>query len=116
MGYRAPYVHLLAQQVASNELDLQAMLDPTIPTPALRKKLLSIKGVGNYAAATLLMLLGHYDELAVDTAFRQIVSRLYLDGQYTSDKDAQLIYQEWGRWKYLAYWFDIWEYYHSAKK
>jgi 3-methyladenine DNA glycosylase/8-oxoguanine DNA glycosylase len=113
MGYRAPYIHLLAQHVASGELDLQTFLDPACSTTELRKKLLDIKGVGNYAAATLLMLLGRYDDLAVDSAFRQVVSRVYFDGQYPSDKEAQAVYQDFGQWKYLAYWFDIWEYFHS---
>jgi hypothetical protein len=70
---------------------------------------LAIKGVGSYAAATLLMLLGRYDELAMDTVFRRFVSEKYFDGEQPSDADAQTIYADWGRWKYLAYWFDIWE-------
>jgi len=109
LGFRAPYVYALAQRIAAGELDLEALRDPAIPTLELKKRLLSIKGVGNYAAATLLMLLGRYDELAVDTAFRQFVSRKYFQGQYPSDQEAQALYAEWGKWKYLAYWFDIWQ-------
>ncbi len=110
LGYRADYVHTLAARVASGEVDLEAWQDAAIPTPDLKKDLLDIKGVGNYAAATLLMLLGRYDELAVDTAFRRFVSRKYFDGQPPpSDGEAQAVYEDWGRWKYLAYWFDIWQ-------
>jgi len=109
LGYRADYVHTLAARVASGEVDLEAWQDAAIPTPDLKKDLLDIKGVGNYAAATLLMLLGRYDELAVDTAFRRFVSRKYFDGQPPSDREAQAVYEDWGRWKYLAYWFDIWQ-------
>jgi len=109
LGFRTPYVHTLAQRIASGELDLEALRNPALPTLELKKRLLSIKGVGNYAAATLLMLLGRYDELAVDTAFRQFVGHKYFQGQYPSDKEAQALYADWGRWKYLAYWFDIWQ-------
>ncbi len=109
LGYRSDYVHLLARRVSSGELDLNAFSDPAIPTPELKKKLLAIKGVGNYAAATLLMLLGRYDELPVDSVFRQFVSRKYFNGERISDPEAQTIYSAWGKWKYLAYWFDIWE-------
>jgi 3-methyladenine DNA glycosylase/8-oxoguanine DNA glycosylase len=109
MGYRADYVHTLAKHVASGELDLEALRDSEVPTPELKKELLAIKGVGNYAAATLLMLLGRYDELALDTVFREFVSKKYFSGQRPSDKEAQAIYDDWGKWKYLAYWFDIWE-------
>ncbi len=108
MGYRGPYIHRLAGQVASGELNLECLLDPAIPTSELNARLRSIKGVGNYAAATLLMLLGRYDELAVDTVFRQFVSKKYFAGRMPSDVDAREIYAKWGRWKYLAFWFDMW--------
>lgn len=109
LGYRGVYVHTLASRVASGALDLEAWRDVEIPTSELKKRLLSIKGVGPYAAATLLMLLGRYDELAIDTVFREFVSRRYFDGRRPSDQEAQAVYEDWGRWKYLAYWFDIWE-------
>ena len=106
LGYRAIYIHKLAEQVSSGELELSTFLDPLLSTLDLRKALLELKGIGPYAAATLLMLLGRYDELAVDTEFRAFVSRKYFPEVYPGDKTAQEIYAEWGRWKYLAYWFD----------
>lgn len=109
MGYRAPYVHELATKAATGVLDLEALQKSDMPTPELKKELLRIKGVGNYAAATLLMLLGRYDELAVDTIFRDFVSKKYFGGEYPPNGEAEQIYADWGRWKYLAYWFDIWE-------
>ncbi len=111
MGYRAQYVYDLSNEVANGSLDLQQFVDSRLSTSELRKRLLKIKGIGPYAAATLLMLLGHYDELAVDTAFRSFVSKKYFNNDYPSDKVAQEVYQDWGRWKYLAYWFDIWSEY-----
>jgi 3-methyladenine DNA glycosylase/8-oxoguanine DNA glycosylase len=109
LGYRGPYVHELAVRVASGDLDLASFWTLDIPTPALKKKLLAIKGVGNYAAATLLMILGRYDELAVDTVFRRFVRQKYFGGERPSDDQARAVYDAWGKWKYLAYWFDIWE-------
>ncbi|MFP3897648.1 MAG: DNA-3-methyladenine glycosylase family protein [Anaerolineales bacterium] len=106
MGYRGPYVHALAKRVASGELDLEGLYHSDLDTPALREKLLSIRGVGPYAAATLLMLIGHYDYLAVDTAFRQFVQARHFDGQRPTDAEARAIYADWGKWKYLAYWFE----------
>lgn len=112
-GLRAPYLHTLAQRVAAGELDLEALRTSGRPTPELRKELLALKGVGNYAAASLLMFLGHYDELTVDTAFRAFVSQKYFGGKTPADKDAQAVYADWGRWKYLAYWFDIWRHFQA---
>ncbi len=111
MGYRAQYVYDLSLAVAENSLNLNQFVDSEISTVELRKRLLKIKGIGPYAAATLLMLLGHYDELAIDTAFRSFVGKKYFNNDYPSDKVAQEVYQDWGRWKYLAYWFDIWSEY-----
>ena len=108
LGYRGPYIHRLAGQVASGELDLERLLDPAIPTPELTARLRSIKGVGNYSTATLLMLLGRYDELAVDTVFRKFVSKKYFACRTPSDADAREIYTKWGRWKCLVFWFDMW--------
>ncbi|MCK5428626.1 MAG: hypothetical protein KAI94_04095, partial [Anaerolineales bacterium] len=114
LGYRTEYVYQLAQRITSGELDLEGLQNTDLPTPELKKELLVIKGIGNYAVATLLMLIGRYDELAVDTAFRQFVSKKYFDGERPTDAEAQTIYAEWGEWKYLAYWFDIWQEYTSA--
>ena len=93
----------------TGELDLEALATSDLPTSELRKQLLAIKGVGPYAAATMLMLLGRYDEIGVDTVFRDFVGRKYFDGNKPEDSEALAIYADWGRWKYLAYWFDIWQ-------
>jgi len=108
-GYRSEYIHTLAKRVVAGELDLEALANSDLPTPDLKKQLLGIKGVGNYAAATLLMLLSRYDELGVDTVFREFVHETYFDGKHPADKEAQAVYEDWGEWKYLAYWFDIWQ-------
>lgn len=109
LGYRGPYIRLLAERVVGGDLDLEALVDSQLPTLELRKQLLQIKGVGSYAAATMLMLLGRYDELPVDSVFRQFVSRKYFNGEDISDARARAVYDAWGAWKYLAYWFDVWQ-------
>ncbi|HXH11587.1 MAG TPA: hypothetical protein VNP04_17700 [Alphaproteobacteria bacterium] len=106
LGYRSGYVWELAAAVAEGRRDLQALEDPTLPTKELRRALLSIKGVGSYAAATLLMILGRYEELAIDTEMRAFVAKKYFQGQRASQAQIRTIYAPWGRWQYLAYWFD----------
>jgi 3-methyladenine DNA glycosylase/8-oxoguanine DNA glycosylase len=109
LGYRAAYVHELARRVASGDIDLDALARSRLPTAELRAELLAIRGVGPYAAATLLMLLGRYDELAVDSVFREFVTEKYFGGERPSEAEARAVYEGWGEWKYLAYWFDLWE-------
>ena len=45
----APSVSALARSVAAGELDLEALRHSALPAGELRKRLLSIKGVGPYA-------------------------------------------------------------------
>ena len=109
LGYRAPYVKELAERVVSGDLDLSALEDEHRSTGEVRKALLEIKGVGPYAAATLLMLLGRYDHLAIDSVYRTFVSERYFEGRRPSDAEAAAVYEDWGRWRYLGYWFDLWQ-------
>jgi 3-methyladenine DNA glycosylase/8-oxoguanine DNA glycosylase len=106
LGYRGPYIHRLAQQVVSGELDLKALRDPSIPTDMLNRSLRAIKGMGAYATHPLLMLLGRYEELAIDSAMRAFISQHYFRDKNPYDKEMCGVYKDWGRWRYLAYWFD----------
>ena len=110
LGYRAPYVLALARAVASGELDLEAFKDPDLPTPQLRKRLLAIKGVGSYAAANLLMILGHYDAIPVDSWALKMVSHEWHGGEPVGHAEVEAAFERWGAWKGLAYWFWDWSY------
>jgi 3-methyladenine DNA glycosylase/8-oxoguanine DNA glycosylase len=107
LGYRAPYVLALAQDVASGALDLEALKNGDLPTPELRKRLLAIKGVGGYAAANLLVILGRYDHVPVDSWAMSQVSREWYGGRPVSEKEVNAAFQRWGEWKGLAFW--CWE-------
>jgi 3-methyladenine DNA glycosylase/8-oxoguanine DNA glycosylase len=66
----------------------------------------AIKGVGPYATHTLLMRLGRYEDLAIDAEMRAFLARKYFDGKTPNDKEMRAVYEDWGKWRYLAYWFD----------
>lgn len=107
LGYRAPYVQALAQAVATGALDLEALRHSDLPTPELRKRLLAIKGVGGYAAANLLIILGRYDYVPVDSWAMSQVSREWYGGQPVGQKEVNAAFERWGEWKGLAFW--CWE-------
>lgn len=107
LGYRAPYVHELAQRAASGELDLEALKANSLPTHDLRKRLLILKGVGDYAAANLLMLLGHYDFIPVDSWALKMVSQEFYNGEPVGRKEVEAAFERWGEWRGLAFW--LWE-------
>lgn len=107
LGYRAPYVLALAQAVASGSLDLEALARADLPTSELRKRLLTIKGVGGYAAANLLVILGRYDYVPVDSWAMSQVSREWYDGRPVGEKEVNAAFEGWGEWRGLAFW--CWE-------
>ncbi len=109
LGYRASSIAQLSRQVATGELDLEGLKDSPLETAELYKRLKSIKGVGQYAAAHILTLLGRYDYLGVDTWARRLVSERFFEGAPVTDKEVQEVFAPWGRWRFLAYWFWDWE-------
>ena len=108
LGYRAPYILQLARSISSGELDLESLKNADLPTSELRKKLLAIKGIGDYAAANLLMLLGHYDFIPVDSWALKMVSNEWYTGAPVGRAEVEAAFARWGVWKGLAYWLWDW--------
>lgn len=106
LGYRSGYVWELAANVVSGQLDLAAFDNSDLAAEALHRDLRRLKGVGDYAAATILMLLGRYERLAIDSELRSFTSKKYFNGETPTDTQIKEIYAPWGVWQYLAYWFD----------
>lgn len=108
LGYRAPYVLDLARRVMSGDLDLEAFKASNLPTLELRKELMNIKGIGPYAAANLLMLLGRSDFIPVDSWALKMVSREWHHGETVTSREVEAAFAPWGEWKGMAYWFWDW--------
>lgn len=106
MGYRNAYVQQLAQEVVTGTRDLEGLRQSPLRGAALKKAVKSIKGIGDYAAHTLMMILGDYSEVPIDSEYRSFVLGRYFAGQTPTAKELAAIYADWGEWKYLAYWFD----------
>lgn len=111
LGYRNGYVIQLAREIVEGRRDLEALKQSALAGAELRKELRTIKGVGDYAANTLLVLLGHYHELPVDSAFRSHVRTRHFahkmaQGESPTDAEMEALYEHWGRWKALGYWFE----------
>lgn len=109
VGYRAPAIHELGKRVASGELDLEAFKTSALPTLELRKHLLQIRGVGPYAAANLLMILGRPDFIPIDTYALKMVSLEWHRGRKITPKQVERAFKRWGEFKGLAYWFWDWK-------
>lgn len=110
VGYRAPAIHDLAVRVASGKYDLESLKTSFLPTLELRKELLTIKGVGPYAAANLLMILGRHDFIPIDSYALKMVSHEWYKGKSITAKEVKKRFAKWGEYKGLAFWFWDWKY------
>ena len=108
VGYRAGAIHQLAVRVAFGTFDLEALKTSDLPTFELRKELLTINGVGPYAAANLLLILGRTDFIPIDSWALKLVSHEWYDGKPVTPKDVEKHFEHWGEFKGLAFWFWDW--------
>jgi 3-methyladenine DNA glycosylase/8-oxoguanine DNA glycosylase len=108
LGYRAKTLHALAVGLAEGSIDPVRIADPSQSTEELFKSYRTLPGIGPYGAAHLLAMDGRHDFIAVDTEFRRYVRETYHEGRAVSDKTMLRRYSKWGRWKYLAYWSELW--------
>jgi 3-methyladenine DNA glycosylase/8-oxoguanine DNA glycosylase len=108
LGYRATSIHRLASGVSDGTIDLEAISDPKQTTGELFESYRTLPGIGPYGAAHLLAMDGRHDFIAVDTEFRRHVRQTYHKGRAVSDAAMLRRYAKWGRWKYLAYWAELW--------
>lgn len=109
IGYRAPALHELAVRVASGKLDLEALKTSSLPTLELRRELLGINGIGPYAAANLLMILGRHDFIPIDSWALKLVSNEWYRGKPVTPKQVERRFEKWGAYKGLAFWFWDWK-------
>lgn len=110
VGYRANAIHELGGRVASGTFDLEGLKRSQLPTLELRKELLKINGVGPYAAANLLLILGRSDFIPIDSWALKLVSHEWYDARPVTPKDVEKHFERWGKFKGLAFWFWDWKY------
>ncbi|MEI8375622.1 MAG: hypothetical protein WCJ35_22605 [Planctomycetota bacterium] len=105
LGFRARYISEFSLRVVCGDLDLDTWCKEK-STDALRSTVLGIKGIGNYAANHLLMLLGHYDQIPCDSEVRAYLGISAKASQKEVERIAAKRYGHWGRFTYLAYKFE----------
>jgi 3-methyladenine DNA glycosylase/8-oxoguanine DNA glycosylase len=107
-GYRGPYLRTLAAAVADGALDLEALATATLddlPDSELEERLLAIAGVGPYAAAHIMMLVGRHSRLVLDSWTRPTYARLA--GRKAKDATITRRFRRYGPWAGLAFWLLI---------
>ena len=108
-GYRARSLLGLAEAVAGGELDLEAL--GAAPREALSDEeleaaLLALPGVGPYAAAHVMLLLGRCSRLILDSWTRPTYARL-VGRPSVSDRAIERRFRRYGPWAGLAFWLAL---------
>ena len=106
LGYRAPYIVELAAALRDGSLDLGPIERGELEGPELRKAFLAVKGVGPATAAYLMILNGVADRLSIDSAVYAYVKDLHFGGRRPSAAEIEQLYEPYGEWRALAYWFE----------
>jgi 3-methyladenine DNA glycosylase/8-oxoguanine DNA glycosylase len=107
-GYRGPYLRALAREVAEGRLDLERLGDPTLGDEEVAERLLALAGVGPYALAHMMMLLGRYRRLILDSWTRPTYRRLAGRPRVT-DKGIERAFRRYREFAGLAFWLTLTE-------
>jgi 3-methyladenine DNA glycosylase/8-oxoguanine DNA glycosylase len=102
-GYRGAYLRALATSAADGELDLEAFGRDDLPDDELAARLLALPGVGPYATAHMMMLLGRYTPLILDSWTRP--KYLKVSGaRQAKDPTIERRFRRYGEYAGLAFW------------
>jgi 3-methyladenine DNA glycosylase/8-oxoguanine DNA glycosylase len=105
-GYRSPHLLSVAQSVAGGHLDLEILgraSPEDVPDADLEGRLLGLPGVGPYAAAHVMLTLGRYSKLILDSWTRPAYAR-HVGRKAVSDAAMARRFKRYGPYAGLAFW------------
>ncbi len=105
-GYRGRYLRQLASSVAEGSVDVDALGDRQLPDDEVERRLLALPGVGPYAAAHVMMMLGRYSRLVLDSWTRPKYAQL-TGGRPVKDSVIRRRFRRYGPWAGLAFWLTV---------
>ena len=107
MGYRGPYIRQIARDVASGRLDLEAFLPGRgLDDDEVEERLRELPGIGPYAAAHVMQLLGRHKRLVLDSWTRPTYLRLAAKKR-AKDTSIERAFARYGEYAGLAFWLFV---------
>lgn len=108
-GYRGAYLRDIATLVAGGDVDLETLLTSSraeLPDDEVERQLLALPGVGPYAAAHVMLLLGRHSRLVLDSWTRPKYARLQgkPPGRLVADGMIARRFRRYGDRAGLAFW------------
>ena len=108
-GYRGAYLREIARRVAASELDLEELLAANrdeLPDDEVERRLVELPGIGPYAAAHIMSLLGRHSRLVLDSWTRPRYARLMgkPKGRLIADRTIIRRFRRYHEHAGLAFW------------
>lgn len=117
VGYRDQRIVELAGMFVRREIEAEWFEDPATTDDAMWERLLDLPGIGPYAAANVMQLLGRYHRLPLDT--ESVRHGKMVLGMQGSDRAIMAAmhrhFAPFGRHAFRSYWFELWEFYESRR-
>ncbi|KAI3467963.1 hypothetical protein Pfo_024626 [Paulownia fortunei] len=114
LGYRASIILQVARNIENRSLNLGDFERPGYDYELLRQCLIKIKGFGPFTVANIMMCIGVYEEIPVDTEtikhLEEVHGKTKLNRKTQKEVIAQ-IYGKYAPFQCLAYWMEHVEYY-----
>ncbi len=105
-GYRGAYLRALARSVDRGQVDLEGLArgdQDGITDDEVDDRLQALPGVGPYAAAHIMLMLGRYSRLILDSWTRPKYARL-TSGRAVKDATIERRFRRYGPYAGLAFW------------
>lgn len=115
VGYRDARMVELGRLVAGGEVDPAWFEDRSNSDDDVYKALLKLPGIGPYAAANVMQLLGRYSRVAIDTeSVRHGRAVLGMTGTPRQiEKKVAAHFEPFGEHRFRSYWFELWAFYEA---
>ena len=107
----------LAKLFATGKIDEAWLESAHTPDDDVFKFLLTLPGIGPYAAGNIMQLLGRYSRLALDT--ESVRHGKAVLGYTGTDREILKTlakhYEQFGAHQFKSYWFELWDFYESKR-
>ncbi len=116
-GYRDARTVELAKLRRRGAIDEAWLEDPATPDEDVRAFLITLPGIGPYAAANIMQLLGRYAHLPLDTESvrhgKVVLGMTGTDAQIMKKVDAH--FAPFDAHRFRSYWFELWSFYEAKR-
>jgi N-glycosylase/DNA lyase len=105
-GYRGPYLRTLARMVAAGDVDLERLAAPDseLTDDEVEAELVTLPGVGPYAAAHIMLMIGRHSRLILDSWSRPKYAKVRRARKPVSDVTILRRFRRYGEHAGLAFW------------